>query len=135
MTCNFLIIVNSIFPLEDAMIIADNSGKVYELSLSHAIDNKDFSCKQLLSHHYPDSKIRFLTLLGKMSPQGILSNIGKSSPEEPAVYVNIFDVGSADDLPCVVLLGLRPGYGSTLQPEQTVSSSLYFTTWAFTDTS
>ena len=118
------------------MIIADNSGKVYELSLIHAIRDKDFSCKQLPSHHHPDIKIRFFTLHGKMSPQGVLSSIGESSPEEPAVYVNIYDVGSADDLPCIVLLGLRAGYGSTLQPEQTVSnSSLYFTTWIFTDSS
>ena len=130
------IVVNAIFPLGDTMIIADNSGKVYELSLIHAIHDKDFSCKQLPSHHHPDIKIRFFTLHGKMSPQGVLSSIGESSPEEPAVYVNIFNVGSADDLPCVVLLGLRAGYGSTLQPEQTVSnSSLYFTTWIFTDSS
>ena len=134
-TCNFFIVVNTIFPLGDAMIIGDSSGKVYEMNLSRAIHNKDFSCKQLPSHHQPDTKIRFLTLLGKMSPQGILSSIGESVPEEPAVYVNIFNVGSPDDLPCVVLLGLRAGYGSALHPEQTVSSSLYFTTWAFTDTS
>ena len=117
------------------MIVADTSGKVYELSLSRAINENDFSCKQLPSHHHPNTMIRFYALNGKMSPQGLVSSIGESLPEEPAVYVNIFNVGTADDVPCVVLLGLTAGYGSTLQPEQVISSSLYFTTWAFTDIS
>ena len=117
------------------MIIADKDGKVYELNLHHAIDGNDFSCKQLPSRHRPDTMIHFHTLHGKMKPQGLLSSIGETTPEEPPVYVNIFNVGSPDDLPCVILLGLRAGYGSMVQPEQISSSSLYFTTWAFTDNS
>ena len=115
------------------MIIADANGKVYELNLSRAIDGNDFSCKQLPSRHHRNTMIHFYTLLGKMSPQGLLSKIGEATPEEPPIYVNIFNVGSPDDLPCTVLLGLQAGYGSMLQPEQTVTSSLYFTAWAFTN--
>ena len=135
MTCDFFIVANTIFPLKDAMIIADKSGKVYELNLSHAIDGNNFSCKHLPGCHRPDTMIHFHTLLGKMSPQGLLSSIGEATPEEPPVYVNIFNVGCPDNLPCVVLLGLTAGYRSMLQPEQIISSSLYFTTWAFTDNS
>ena len=117
------------------MIIADKSGKVYELSLSHAIDGNDSSCAQLPSCHLPDTLIKFYNLLGKISPQGFLSSIGEAMPEENPVYVNIFNVGSPDELPCQILLGLRAGYSSMLHPEQIISPSLYFTTWAFTDNS
>ena len=134
-TSDFFIVANTIFPLKDTMIIADNGGKVYELNLSHAIDGSDFSCKQLPSCHRRDTVIQFHTLVGKMSPQGLLSSIGEATPEEPPVYVNIFNVGSPDNLPCVILLGLRAGYSNMLQPEQIISSSLYFTTWAFTNNS
>ena len=124
-----------IFLLKDAMIIADEDGKVYELNLRHAIDGNDFSCKQLPSHHHPGTMVHFHTLFSKMSPQGFLLSIGEATPEEPPVYVNIFNVGSPDNIPCTILLGLRAGYSSILQPEQTISTSLYFTAWAFTDNS
>lgn len=117
------------------MIFADNSGKVYELSLSRAISDNDFSYKQLPSSHHPNTMMNFFTLNAKMSPQGLLSSIGEPSPEETPLYVNIFNVGSAEDLSCVVLMGLQAGYGSTLQPEQINGSALYLTTWLFTDIS
>ena len=117
------------------MIIADKSGKVYEFSLNRAIDGVDSSCTQLSSCHLPDTMIKFYTLYGKMNPQGFLSSIGEAMPEEAPVYVNIFNVGSPDELPCQILLGLKAGYGSMLHPEQIISPSLHFTTWAFIDNS
>jgi len=109
---------------------------VYKLNPSRATDDDDFSCTQLPSYHQPDTKMHFFSLHGKMSPQGLLCSIGESSSdsEESPVYVNIYDVGSPNNLPCVVLLGLRAGYGSILQAEQiTGHKSLFFTTWAFAD--
>lgn len=129
------IIVNTIYPISDTLIIGDISGKVYELNQT---GDNDFSCKQLSSSHQPDTMIRFFNLHGKMSTQGFLFSIGDSSPEdreENALYVNIFNLGSPGYLPCAVLLGLRAGYDGVLQPEQNISSSLYFTTWTFTNTS
>ena len=119
-----------IIPLGNILIVADISGRVYELNLSHAIKENDFSCKQLPSYHQPNTMMRLFCLHGKMNPKGFLSTMGNSSPDKRSEYVNIFDIRCLDSLPCTVLLGLRAGY-NIFQAERTVCPSLYFTTWVF----
>lgn len=132
----YLHLASEIFSLiEDVLIVADNSGKVYQLSLSHVSDEGSFLCQQLPSSHQPGKMMYLFRLCGMMSRKGFLSSISsytKISMLQHRNYVNLSTIGS---IPCVVLLGLRAGYGSMFQAEQITSPSLYFTTWAFTDSS
>ena len=134
----YFIVVSTIFPLGDALIVADEDGKVYELNLHCATDDNHFLCQQLPGCHQPNTTLHFFSLHGKMSPQGLLSSIGEYPSEEEEgnpLYVNLFNVGSPSSIPCVVLLGLGAGYSSSLRAEKITNPSLYFTTWAFTNVS
>ena len=115
-------------PIGGTLIVADVSGKVYELNLIRAIEEEDFSCKQLPSYHQPNTSMYLFCLHGKMTPHGFLVSIGNSSPDKRSDYVNIFDIGCPSSLPCTVLLGLTAGY-NFFQAKYVASPSLYFTTW------
>ena len=122
-----------IIPIENKLILADVSGKVHELNVNHTMKEKYMSCKQLPSYHQSNTMIQLFCLHGKMTPQGILFSIGNSSPDKRSDYVNVFDILCPSSLPCIVLLGLRAGC-NFFQAEGTASSSLYFTTWVFPNT-
>ena len=51
----YFIIANTIIPIGNTLIIGDVSGKIHKLNLSRAIEEKDFSCRQLPSYHQPNS--------------------------------------------------------------------------------
>ena len=120
--------------IRDILIITDDSGKVYQLRLSHASDGDGYACEQLPSSHQPGNMMHLFRLLGRMSTKGSLFCIGsltqKTSSQEHRDYVNI----AVKSFPCVVLLGLRAGY-RMLEVKDGPCPSLYFTTWSFPDDS
>jgi len=127
----FLHLANKIFSLiENVLIVTDNSGKAYQLDLNHASNEDGFLCQQLPSTHQPGEMMYLFRLHGMMSPKGSLCSLSKTTSQ-----CNYINLSAFSSFPCVVLLGLRAGYGSMLQDEQITSLSLYFTTWAFADNS
>ena len=121
--------------VEDGLIIADNNGKVYQLTMNPASDGDDFLCHQLPSSHQPGETMYLFRLHGMMNVKGSLSSIGSpvidiSSRKRPYYYANI--LLAVKSFPCAILLGLRAGYKMPLRIANNQSSpSLYFTTWTF----
>ena len=114
--------------IEDALIITDDSGKVYQLTLNQASGGDGFLCRQLPSSHQPGETMYLFRLHGMMSVKGSLSRIGSPAIDISSTkYANIF----VKSFPCAVLLGLRAGYKMPLQVAGDPSPSLYFTTWTF----
>ena len=87
--CILIVVVHLIIPIENTLILADVSGKVYELNLNHSIKEKYLSCKLLPSYHQSSTMIHLFCLHSKMPPQGFLFSIGNFST---LGYVNIFDI-------------------------------------------
>ena len=119
--------------IEDVLIIADDSGKVYQLTLNQASDGDGFLCDQLPSSHQPGGTMYLFRLHGMMSVKGSLSSIGSPAIDISSTkgysYANI--LLAVKSFPCAVLLGLRAGYKISLQAAGDPSPSLYFTTWTF----
>ena len=118
---------------EDALIVTDDSGNVYQLS--HASDGKGHSCHQLPSSHQPGRRMYLFRLHGMMSPKGSISSIGNHTTHVSTKWYNnddIYVVLGVRSFPCVVLLGLRAGY-KMFQAAHDHCPSLYFTTWTLTD--
>ena len=127
--CN---IANELFSLiEDTLIIADNSGKVYQLTLNPAGDGDNLLCHQLPSSHQPGKTMYLFRLHGTMSVKGSLSSIGNHliSIKNGVRIIYTNTIGDKS-IPCVVLLGLRAGYGM-LQSANDPNPSMYFTAWTF----
>ena len=119
--------------IRDTLIITDDSGKVYQLKLSHASDGDGYPCEQLPSSHQPGKMMHLFRLCGMMSPKGYLSSIGShTTTVSTKCYDDIYMVLCARSFPCVVLLGLRGGY-RMFQAAHDSCPLLYFTTWVFTD--
>ena len=124
-------IANEMFLLtEDALIIADNSGKVHQLTLNQGNDGDGFQCHQLPSSHQPGKMMYLFRLHGMMGVKGSLSSIGSQVMEilPTKNYANILLV--VKSFPCAILLGLRAGC-RMLQAADNPSPLLYFTTWTF----
>ena len=122
--------------IEDGLIIADKSGKVYQLTKNPASDGDDFLCQQLPSSHQPGETMYLFRLHGMMNVKGSLSSIGSpvigiSPSSKLRYYANISAVKS---FPCAVLLGLRAGYMPLRATNNQSTLSLYFTTWTFPTT-
>ena len=122
--------------IEDGLIIADNGGKVYQLTKNPASDGDDFLCQQLPSSHQPGETMYLFRLHGMMSVKGSLSSIGSpvidTSSSQRLDYANI--LLAVKSFPCAVLLGLRAGYMPLRAANNQSNLSLYFTTWTFPTT-
>ena len=128
-------IANEIFSLiEDTLIITDDSGRVYQLRLSHTSDEDEYPCQQLPSSHQPGKKMYLFRLCGMMNPNRYLSSIGRCSTNNSTkkCYNNNYIVLGVRSFTCAVLLGLRAGY-RIFQSAHDPYPPLYFTTWTFPD--
>ena len=117
--------------IEDVLIITDEDGKMYQLTPNHATNDRNgYLCQQLPSTHQPGKLIHLFRLHGMMGTKGSLTVLG--SPDTARKGYNYANniLLAVKSFPCVVLLGLRAGYGM-LKAMDDENPSLYFTTWTF----